>query len=123
IKIYSVSMGKSWAKVRFRYWPELFELKSEYEVLLDKRSFTNFRKSFDLLFSAKSVSRHYDCPGDVKTKKKVIQCLGFPISVTRDRGTEIYSYIAEFVGRSAFGFDAFAVRIRKGKVVEVSGII
>ena len=123
IKIYSVSMGKRFARIRFGYWP-IFELKSEYEVLLDKRSMSNFRKSFKLLFSARNVSPDYHCPADIKTKKQVIECLGFPISVTREGSTENYFYYGEFIGPNPFApYDAFTIKIRKGKVVSVSGII
>jgi hypothetical protein len=124
VKIYSVVKGEDFAKVRFRYWPEIYELESEYEILLKSDSDRNFRKSFELLFSERKVSDEYDCPNGVETKKQVIQCLGFPISVEREGDVEKYFYILEFVGPNPFsGYDGFTLKIMKGKVIDVYGYI
>lgn len=102
----------------------LFKYKSKsYEVLLKNDSPKNFRKTFDLLFSRKMVSEARDC-GDIKTRKQVIKCLGFPISVTRDGDVEKYFYILEFVGQSPFSsYDGFTIKIKNKKVIDVSGYI
>jgi|SRR5688572_3943701 len=124
VKIYSVVEGDGFAKVRFRYWPEIYESESEYEIFLKSGSSKNFRQSFALLFSEKKVPDEYDCPDGVKTKKQVIQCLGFPISVEREGDVEKYFYILEFVGPNPFsGYDGFTLKIKRGKVIDVSGYI
>lgn len=124
IKIYSITEGNGHTKVRFRYWPQSYELESEYEVLLKNDSKKTLRKSFALLFSQREVPVEYKCPDQLKTKKHIIKCLGFPIEVHQERDVEKYFYILEFVGPNPFsGFDGFSVEIKKGKFKNVTGYI
>ena len=118
VEITSVHRQKGFAKVSFKFG-------SEYEVLLSNNSEQSFRKSFDLLFSATEVPEEYPCPDEMKTKKQVIQCLGFPIFVEKSGDVEKYSYILEFLGRSAssMGYDGFTVEIKKNKVTDIYGYI
>ena len=124
IKIYSVVEGNGHVKVRFRYWPQSYELESEYEILLQNDSRETLRKSFGLLFSDHKVPDEYRCPDQLKTKKHIIQCLGFPIQVQHEGDVEKYFYILEFVGPNPFSsFDGFWVEIKNGKFKDVSGYI
>ena len=124
VKIYSVSEGEGFARVRFRYWPEKYELESEWEILLKNDSDKAFRESFGLLFSERKVPEEYACPDKLTTRKDVIQCLGFPIRVTKEGDVENYFYILEFVGPNPFqSFDGFWVEIKDGKFKDVSGYI
>ena len=127
VKIYSVTEGEGFSKIRLRHWPEVFELESEYEIVLKSDSGKSFRKSFALLFTQKTLEQFYEtnCPDNVKTKKQLIQCIGFPISATREGDVEKYFYILEFAGPSSIGgsFDGFTVEIKKNKIINVSGYI
>ncbi len=125
VKIYSVAKGKGFTKIKFRHWPEIYELDSEYEVLLRSDSERNFSNSFHLLFSEREVTdeRGATCPDDLKTKAQVIKCMGFPISISKVGGVEKYSYILEFVGFGYLGYDGWTFEIKNNKVINVSGYI
>ena len=79
------------------------------------------------LFTEKKLEEFYDtnCPDNVRTKKQLIRCIGFPISVTREGDVEKYFYILEFVGFNSIGgsFDGFTVELKKNKIINVSGYI
>lgn len=125
VKLYSVTRGENFSKVRFRHWPEIYELDAEYELILRSDSETNFIKSFRLLFSEREFRHDHGaaCPDDVKTKAQVIKCMGFPISVSKSGDAEKYSYILEFAGFGYLGYDGWTIEIKNGKVINVSGYI
>ncbi|HZH31124.1 MAG TPA: hypothetical protein VEY11_10210 [Pyrinomonadaceae bacterium] len=125
VKIYSVTSSKGFAAVRFRHWPEIYELDTEYEILLRSDSAKNFNRSFRLLFSERDVTddQRPECPDELKTKAQVIKCMGFPLSVTRRGGMEKYSYIMEFAGFSYLGYDGWTVELKRNNVINVWGNI
>jgi len=121
-KIDSISEGPDGFKLRFKYWPEIYEFQNYHEVLLKSDAANVFRKPFKLLFSADKVPSEYRCPSHLKTKQHIIQCFGFPIEVTRDGATERYFYILEFVGPNRFyEFDGFWIKIKNGRFENISG--
>jgi hypothetical protein len=104
----------------------LAESSVEYEIHLANDSDESFRKAFNLVFLGKETSRWYDmpCSNHIKTKKQVINCLGFPISASKDKDVEEFFYILEFVGPSPFSsYDGFTIKMKNGKVIDVSGYI
>jgi len=122
VKIDSISEGPDGFKLRFKYWPEIYEFQNYHEVLLKSDAANVFRKPFKLLFSADKVPTEYRCPSHLKTKQHIIQCFGFPIEVTRDGATERYFYILEFVGPNRFyEFDGFWIKIKNGRFENISG--
>jgi len=127
VLIRSIKEEKGFARVIFSYWPvEMVEGKRKFEVLLKTGAKKGYGESFDLLFSKVEVASEYECPDEeIKTKKQLIQCVGFPIYVTRDGDVESYHYILEFAGPSnPFAmYDRFTVEIKKKKVINVSGYI
>ena len=125
VKIYSIREEKGLVKLTFRHWPVDYEFSTKFDVLLKNDSKKNFLKSLKLLFSEREVPKEYECAYVLKTKKQVIQCLGFPIEVTRKNDTEEYFYILEFVGppNPFSGYDGFRVKLKRGKVIDVSGYI
>ena len=119
-----MTQSEGFAKIKFRYWPEAYEWQPEQEILLKYDSIKNFNRSFRLLFSKNKVSREYRCPDELTTKQQVIQCLGYPITVTKEGDVEKYFYILEFVGPNPFGsYDGFWVEIKGGKFKRVTGYI
>ena len=121
VELTSVSGEKGFAKVLFKY------SSKNYEVLLKNDSRESFRRAFDLLFTEKTLAEWYDtnCPNDIKTKKHLIKCIGFPIRQSKSGDVERYFYILEFAGpgNPYSGYDGFTVEIRKGKIINVSGYI
>ena len=104
----------------------LSERSTEHEIHLANESDAAFRKSFNLVFREQQVSEFYDmpCAQNIKTKKQVIDCLGFPISVSTKNEIEEFFYILEFVGPGPFSsYDGFTIKMKNGKVIDVSGYI
>ena len=124
VQLRSVTQSEGFAKIKFRYWPEAYEWQPEQEILLKYDSIKNFNRSFRLLFSKNKVPGEYRCPNELTTKQQVIQCLGYPITVTKEGDVEKYFYILEFVGPNPFGsYDGFWVEIKGGKFKRVTGYI
>jgi hypothetical protein len=122
VKIYSVHRGQGFTIITFRNWPEIYELKAEYKILLRSRSAKDFRTSFNLLFSAKEVEVE-PCLGNVETKSQVRKCFGFPFHISKVRGVEEYEYSSWLVGFSYGGYHSWTVKIKHDKVIEISGSI
>lgn len=121
VELNSAVREKGFAKVTFKW------ASSSYEVLLKNDSEKTFRKSFDLLFAMKELGQWYDtdCPSGIKTKKQLVQCIGFPIRAKKEGNVEHYFYILEFAGpgNPYSSYDGFTVMIDHGKIVSVSGYI
>lgn len=121
VRVTSVSRTKPYAVVSFKRGAH------DYEVALENGRKDDFRKAFDLLFTTKRLSEFYEtkCPNKVETKRDVIACLGFPITITRDGDVELYFYILEFVGPGSIGggFDGFNVKIKRNRFIDITGYI
>jgi hypothetical protein len=121
VKLTSINKKERCAKVSFNY------SSFDYEITLENESEKKFRKAFSLLFTEKKLDEFYDtkCPDHVKTKKQLIQCIGFPMLVTREGDVEKYHYSWEFVGFNSVGagLDVFEVEIKNNKVIRVAGSI
>lgn len=97
-----------------------------YEVLLKQKSEKQFSKAFGLLFIERKLEEFYEtkCPDDIKTKRQLIRCLGFPITATRNGDVEEYFYIIEFTGSTYISsYDGFTFKIKNGKIIDLSGYI
>jgi hypothetical protein len=111
-----------------RGWTKLIlqaeEFEDDFEVFLKGSTKANLKKSFDLAFSSKEIkddSNFCDC--HQKTKLDLIKCKGFPDSITRTKEEEIFHFGYGFIGGQCGGFDISTVRIKKGKIINVGGII
>jgi len=125
VKIYSVTRDKGFTKIRFRDWPEIYELDAEYEILLRSDSEKNFSKSFELIFSERELTDDHGaaCPVDLHTKAQVIECMGFPISISKVGDVERYSYRFGFVNFRYLSYESWIVEMKNDKVIGVSGSI
>ncbi|MDX6557205.1 MAG: hypothetical protein QOF72_254, partial [Blastocatellia bacterium] len=119
VSVTSIRQGKQFAIVSFNHG------SIEYQVAFANRSKKTLHNALNLLLTKKTLDEFYEtrCPDNVKTKRQLIRCIGFPISVTRDGDFENYFYIIEFVGPNLIGgsFDGFNVKIRRNRILGVSG--
>lgn len=121
VKKLSIDNSNELAKVSFTV------ASDAYEIALTQNSEKEFRKAFKLLFTEKKLEEFYEsrCPDSgIKTKKQLIRCLGFPITVTQNEEVEEYFYIIEFTGGTYISsFDGFTFKIKNGKIIDLSGYI
>lgn len=96
----------------------------ELSIYID-RSRGKFQDIFEMVLSPMPFEQsRFGC--DAKTKVEVIQLIGFPSSIKRDRNGEVWSYDIEHISSlrgDVCGFDASSVRIKKDGTVLISGII
>jgi len=116
VEIKAINKGQEFAKVSFTHEG------SDYEALLQNDSARHFDKSFNLLFSAKEVIDDDTCTDHLKTKRQVIKCLGFPISIREGEDFEIYEYNKKYFG-FPFMYDDVYIEIKRGKVIGIGGTI
>lgn len=83
----------------------------------------NLDKLFETVFSDKAVEEADDsmCKQG-SSKMQILQCWGFPSSITKKGKREIYRYGLEFGGK-IHGFDMATVEIEDNIVVSISGIV
>ena len=103
------------------------ETSESISVLLANQPNGAFSKAFNSLFSDHPNYTDKKSEGLFKnpnTKKGLIKYFGFPVSVCRENGVEIYYYNHAFLGFEVEGYhDVWFKLDKKGRVIEVYGII
>ena len=121
VKIESIKTEKDFSKV-------IFSAKdSTYELLIQSNSKKNFQKSFKLAFSPKPIKEslvNLYCESKMKTKKDLLKCFGFPLRVDKDEenNIEIFHYTCWFLNH-CWSLDTYEVKIKNGKIIDISGLI
>jgi hypothetical protein len=118
ITLKRVSQERGWTKLILRTEEE----DDDFEVFLKSDTKANLKKSFDLAFSRKEIEgdSHF-CDCYQKTKLDLIKCKGFPSTITRENGEEIFYFDYGFIGGQCGSFDISTVRIKNGKIIMVGG--
>lgn len=96
----------------------------EFSIYIDYPS-GKFQDIFGMVLSPIPFEHsRFGC--DAKTKVEVIQLIGFPSSIKRDRNGEVWSYDIEHISSlrgDVCGFDASWVQIKKDGTILISGIV